>query len=694
MAEPWYRRLPVIGPLLKAPAGGAMTPISVQSDPAGASATATVGGHRITIASANPPTWFGPQQPLPPLAPDGTGGRQYDYPFGENINYIPRSNAGISFAALRGLAESLPDLRIVIEKRKDQIAGWTWDIQPVLLAKDKRKKADTDPDPRIDMARAFLRRPDRRNSFHTWLRILIEDMLVVDAATIYPRQTRGGKLYSLDVIDGSTIKQLIDVSGRAPLPDDGPAYQQILHGVVAADFRLDELMYLPRNKRSNRLYGYSPVEQIILTVNIALRRQIFNLNYYDQGTIPEGFGTLPKEWNQDQIKAFQAYFDALMSGNLADRRKLRFMPEGFKYEQVRQPPLKDQYDEWLMRIICAAFSIPPSPFVADNARATAQTIQITSSQEGIGPLKNWIKDFMDEIIQERFGFADLEFVWSGGDDIDPLEKAQETQILVIAGIKTRNEARTEYGLAPVDGGDALATVQPTYPIVEAGSALIPLPGPAGGGTGTNLAAPGAAKPRNQSPGSQKKPSAPKAKKPKGAKTPDKGRRETRKVTETGKNTLYVHRRLVNAADLTKWAKENGFKTTLEPDDMHATVAFSRTPVDWDQMPDSIVPGVIAASGDRSLARFGDAVVLKFANEELEFRWNEFRAAGASWDFPEYQPHVTLTYDGADLDLDSIEPYDGILAFGPEEWTEVKEDWASDIAEKAAELTEPSEGQPR
>jgi hypothetical protein len=37
--------------------------------------------------------------------------------------------------------------------------------------------------------------------------------------------------------------------GRSPEPPD-PAYQQIPHGVPAADFSADELLYLPRNPRA------------------------------------------------------------------------------------------------------------------------------------------------------------------------------------------------------------------------------------------------------------------------------------------------------------------------------------------------------------------------------------------------------------------------------------------------------------
>ncbi len=142
-----------------------------------------------------------------------------------------------------------------------------------------------DESARIDKALTLLASPDRRRSFGDWLRMLLEDLLVIDAATIYPRYDRGGNLYALDVIDGATIKPLIGEDGRAPEPPD-PTYQQVLHGVPAADFSADELLYLPRNLRAHRLYGLSPVEQVALTVNIALRREVATLDYYRAGSSP------------------------------------------------------------------------------------------------------------------------------------------------------------------------------------------------------------------------------------------------------------------------------------------------------------------------------------------------------------------------------------------------------------------------
>ena len=185
------------------PSGGVETPI-----PASVFARLTA-ATRYVITGAGPESWFGPQQPLAPQAPPEVKGRQWDYPFGVNLNYVPRSDNLLSFGELRTLADALPLLRTVIETRKDQIAALNWTIRP-------RISGGVGAASRCGALRAFLAMPDRRHDFSTWLRMLVEDMLVIDAATIYPRYARSGAVYSLDVIDGATIKPLIGEDGRSP----------------------------------------------------------------------------------------------------------------------------------------------------------------------------------------------------------------------------------------------------------------------------------------------------------------------------------------------------------------------------------------------------------------------------------------------------------------------------------------------
>jgi hypothetical protein len=180
------------------------------------------------------------------------------------------------------MAQNHDITRLCIETRKDQIEALDWSIKP----RDERNpKAGAEK--RADALTEFWRCPDGNNDFATWLRIWLEDVLVLDAGTWEVRKNRGGDIIGLDVIDGSTIKVLIDDTGRRPVRP-APAFEQIIHGrpwVLTEDGRVntnakgkevfaDELIYVPRNPRPHKLYRYSPVEQILLTINIGIRRQI------------------------------------------------------------------------------------------------------------------------------------------------------------------------------------------------------------------------------------------------------------------------------------------------------------------------------------------------------------------------------------------------------------------------------------
>jgi HK97 family phage portal protein len=410
---------------------------------------------RYVISGVGPQTWFGPMQPLTPMAPPEVKGRQFDYPMGYNLNYTPRSHEAASFTDLRGLADSCDILRSVIETRKDQMEALQWVIKLKPDDDDKRAKATPEQSDRIKAITEFFLSPDQEHSWEQWLRIWLEDMFVIDAACLYKRPNRKGALYGLEIIDGATIRPLIDDSGRRPKAPD-PAYQQILKGVPAADYTSDELLYLKHNPRSNRIYGYSHVEQVLVTTNILIRRTLFQLDYYREGSAPDSMIGLPKEWTTDQIRDFQKHFDSMMSGNLAQRRKIKFMPGEFKYQATKDPVLKDEYDEFLARIVCFVFSLPPTAFVKQMNRATAQSAKDQAAEEGLAPIQNYVKNCLNRIIATDFESPDLQFDWKDDREQDPV--AQETILsgYVKSAIMSIDEARERLGEDPLGGAYAVA----------------------------------------------------------------------------------------------------------------------------------------------------------------------------------------------------------------------------------------------
>jgi len=241
-----------------------------------------------------------------------------------------------------------------------------------------------------------------------------------------------------------------------------PAYQQILKGLPAVDYKADELYYLPRNVRSHRVYGYSPVEQVVMTVNIALRRQMHQLQYYTEGNVPEALIGVPETWTPDQIGQFQAYWDALLEGDSAQRRHARFVPATISksFVQTKEAGLKDDYDEWLARIVCFAFSISPQALVKAMNRATAETAHDQALQEGLLPLMRWVKELVDRALREGFGWGDLEFAWQEANEVDPLTQAKIAQVYLAAGVLTAAEVRASLGLGAEGKGGAANAGRP------------------------------------------------------------------------------------------------------------------------------------------------------------------------------------------------------------------------------------------
>ena len=401
-------------------------------------------------ASADGGDWFGPLSPIAPTAPTDVAGRQWDYPAGYNLALEPRPYSPVSFATLRQLADGWDLLRLVIETRKDQIARLAWSIKP--------RAGGGKPDARCATIAAFLARPDGIHGWADWLRLLLEELLVIDAAALFCRRTRSGRLSALLPIDGATIKPVIDAWGRTPQADtmDGrvvwpTAYQQVLKGFPAVDYTTRDLIYRPRNVRVNRAYGYSPVEQVVTTVNIALRRQLFLLEYFTEGNIPDSLIGVPEGWTPDQIASYQKYWDAYFSGDSGRRRRAKFVPGAAaqSFVQTKEPELKSTFDDWLARLVCLAFSISPQALVSQMNRATAEVQKTLSEEEGLAPLLAWVKALVDDVIANELDGPDLEFAWTPTETIDPAQQETILSSYTSRGILTLNEARAALGREPL-----------------------------------------------------------------------------------------------------------------------------------------------------------------------------------------------------------------------------------------------------
>ena len=401
---------------------------------------------------------FGPGEPLRPAAPNERP-RITDYPVSRNSQVIPRmaESRVVTYEQMRALARTYGILRTVIEQRKDELKGLDWQITV------KKEFANQGYESEAKKTQKLFEKPDLDNTFDQWLGMLAEDTFVVDAPALYKERDRIGRFRCWRVIDGTNILVLTDDTGRIPDPPY-MAYEQIIKGMPRTSYIKPtsednrgyyELYYRPYNTASDGVYGFSHVESIIMTTNIALRRDVSFLEWFRSGNVPQGIVQLTESMQSNmtpaQLKEWQDMLDLLLSGDLAQRSKMHLIPGVGGVEMLQQMTFDGIFDEWLARVVCARFGVSPAPYVRMMNRASAQTQEESRQEYALIPMLQHFKSWFDQMISEDLGQPYLEFIWTPGANYDK-NKADMNNTALEHGVKTIDAIRGEQGQEPLPDG--------------------------------------------------------------------------------------------------------------------------------------------------------------------------------------------------------------------------------------------------
>lgn len=435
-----------------------------------------------------------------PLREDGRPDpRRYEYQVAQNINIT--ETRLVPFKTLRATADQVDIIRRCLEVIKSKVGGMDWDI---VLSDDASERIASESggdhvramakarerfNDDIARLRAFWESPDRANgyTFSDWINLSLEEILVVDAWAIWPQRSVGGDLYGFQVLDGSTIKPLIDDRGMRPMPPN-PAFQQILYGFPRSEFMApaemedadgeftsDELSYLVKNRRSWTIYGFSPTERSLPLADIYLRRQQWIRAEYTDGVLPElmfktdaTFGA-----NPELLRAYENIFNDDLAGQTAQRKRSRLLPAGMEPVQFDGygEKFKDVLDNYLVTSICGHFGVLPSEIGFSGsgslgASGLQQGETISGETIGIAPLVDWISKQLTNLSYVYLGMPrELEFRIMFESKIDTEAEARRIDIELKNGNRTVNEARSMSGLPLLD------TPQADMPMLHSSSGL-------------------------------------------------------------------------------------------------------------------------------------------------------------------------------------------------------------------------------
>lgn len=122
--------------------------------------------------------------------------------------------------------------------------------------------------------------------------------------------------------------------------------------------------------------------------------------------------------------------------------------------------------------------------------------------------------------------------------------------------------------------------------------------------------------------------------------------------------------------LAKHVKAMGIKNPCGQSTYHITTVYSKKPIEYKPSPEAITVHPI---GYDLFGHPDKVLVLKVEHPRLHERFNEARKAGATWDYPNFQPHITLaTGVDPDLDISTLPLPEFLLDTGPE-YTEALSD---------------------
>jgi hypothetical protein len=95
-------------------------------------------------------------------------------------------------------------------------------------------------------------------------------------------------------------------------------------------------------------------------------------------------------------------WEQMLQGS-SGRDNVQFIPPGAKPHLFERDVVKNDFDEWIARIICALVSIPATPFIREVNRATAEVSQAASIAEGHSSQLRWASDLVTRVMEQRFG---------------------------------------------------------------------------------------------------------------------------------------------------------------------------------------------------------------------------------------------------------------------------------------------------
>lgn len=405
--------------------------------------------------------------------------------------------------SLRSLAKTAYVFPI-IKTIADEISSTDWTISMTEEAKELGMKEDSNL--RYKYIN-FLKNPNiNDDSFQSLLRQAVFDLCEIGNAVWVKCFNPSGQLVELYAKDGASFLKNPDVYGTyhkrvefvepllegymkynaaqqvpptlanlgAPEGPDAEALKQkysyqyayraayFQYGINFAAFPIPfgtrEVVYMELNPRTDRIYGYSPVEMLADIVLTLVYGSKYNLDFYLNNNTPEGIVEMLGA-KQEDINSMSARLAGLVrseSDVFGIKRRQNFRiavtPNPVKFTPFQMKPIDMQILEqqkWFYKIVLACFGVNENEMgiTEDSNKSTGQVQNIIHKRKALKPFYDLLAHYITtQILAEFEELKGYEFRWKEYDLDEDIKKHALYEAQIRMGIKTSEMVAKELGI--------------------------------------------------------------------------------------------------------------------------------------------------------------------------------------------------------------------------------------------------------
>lgn len=391
-----------------------------------------------------------------------------------------------TFDSMRAMVEQTPVLNAVIMTRIRQIQRFckvTDNDTPgfCIRLKDHDANPSKEDEAQIAALESFMancgfeanpraRLKLKRDNFSNFISKIVRDSLTMDSMPIETefKRNRSLGIDGMYAVDGATIRLCTEQGYQG---HDEIFALQVVQGRIRAVYTHDDLIYIPRNPRTDVLsagYGMAETELLIRVVTGFLNAFSYNTKYFDSNSIPKGILHLAGNYSEDDINGFKRYWNAMVKG-VANWWTLpvlvsKDMESKASFENLGAENDEMLFARWmtfLASLICAIYGMSPEEINFEAFSVGKSNLSGSDTQEkianskdsGLEPLMSYIETTLTDYVVSDFSDR-MEFWWTGRVSRDSQQTFEETKLCgtvnELRAARGDDAVKEEWGDAPLN----------------------------------------------------------------------------------------------------------------------------------------------------------------------------------------------------------------------------------------------------